>query len=314
MNRRQLEFFRAVVELGSVSAAAAHLSVTQPAVSKQITRLESELSLRLFRRTPGGMVPTSAGDALSRMGGDLLNRFERIEDTLASRFSGKPVFQVACPPTTAFVLLSPFMVDCDPPIADLIMVPAADVDSRLEQGVDMAVSTLRPPDDRHGIVVGTLPIMVQAPPATLHERFGDAAVADLEYVLEDLLLVPVTGVHVVFREATADFEVPPRVQNVATGLVGQALAANGHGLALATEPASFGLSFLPAHVRHAPIGSKIYASWDPQHYAAAQLRETAMAFKQWLATTMPTSPGLARVRRPLSGVPSDDRPRGPRSM
>ncbi|MCD4663185.1 LysR family transcriptional regulator [Agrobacterium sp.] len=50
VNPRQVEAFRAVMITGSMTAAADLLRVTQPAVSRLIKDLESDLSFRLFRR------------------------------------------------------------------------------------------------------------------------------------------------------------------------------------------------------------------------------------------------------------------------
>lgn len=282
-----MEYFRTVARLGSVSAAAQHMSVTQPAVSKQISRMETELAMKLFHRTPSGMAMTAAGEALYELGGDVLTRFERAEGTLRARFSAKPAFRVACPPTTAYVLLAPFMVDVDPPIVDLNMVPAPDVDATLEREADLAISTLLPPPHRRHVVVGSLPVNVYGSPQAMEDRYGNATIGDLERLTDDLILVPVTGVHVVFDEAAAGITPPFRIRNVAMGFVGQALAANNHGFALATEKESFGLQGLPAYAVGRPLRTKLYASWDPQHYAAAELRTLALGFRRWLSSTPP---------------------------
>jgi len=57
-NLRQVEAFRAVVESGTVSAAAASLYVTQPAVSKLLSQFEHHTGLRLFERVRGRLIPT----------------------------------------------------------------------------------------------------------------------------------------------------------------------------------------------------------------------------------------------------------------
>ena len=58
----QIEYFVAVAEAGHVGRAASHLRVAQPAVSRQIRRLEDELGSPLFLRTPRGMKLSSAGE------------------------------------------------------------------------------------------------------------------------------------------------------------------------------------------------------------------------------------------------------------
>ena len=63
MRLKQIETFIAIVETGSIRAAARKLHVSQPAVTKSIRGLEDELHAQLLRRTPHGVVPTAAGRA-----------------------------------------------------------------------------------------------------------------------------------------------------------------------------------------------------------------------------------------------------------
>jgi DNA-binding transcriptional LysR family regulator len=58
MNARQVEVFKAIMECGSITAAARVLHVSQPAVTKALQLLEHDIGLRLFERTPKGLVPT----------------------------------------------------------------------------------------------------------------------------------------------------------------------------------------------------------------------------------------------------------------
>jgi DNA-binding transcriptional LysR family regulator len=66
MSLRQFEYALAVAEEGSVTAAAERLRVAQPSMSQQIRNLERELGVKLFARTPTGLVPTVAGRAFLR--------------------------------------------------------------------------------------------------------------------------------------------------------------------------------------------------------------------------------------------------------
>jgi DNA-binding transcriptional LysR family regulator len=66
MSLRQYEYALAVAEEGSVTAAAELLRVAQPSVSQQIRGLERELGVKLFDRTPTGLVPTMVGRAFLR--------------------------------------------------------------------------------------------------------------------------------------------------------------------------------------------------------------------------------------------------------
>jgi DNA-binding transcriptional LysR family regulator len=62
MDRLQvMETFVRIVEMGSFSAAARHMKVGQPAVSKSIAQLENQLGVRLLMRSTRGLRPTEAG-------------------------------------------------------------------------------------------------------------------------------------------------------------------------------------------------------------------------------------------------------------
>lgn len=64
MDLRHLRYLMAVAECGSVRKAAEKLYVAQPAISRQLQELETELQVRLFERKSSGMVPTRAANAL----------------------------------------------------------------------------------------------------------------------------------------------------------------------------------------------------------------------------------------------------------
>jgi DNA-binding transcriptional LysR family regulator len=61
---RDLDTFLAVADCKSMAKAAAHLAVSQPAVSNAIAGMEHTLGIKLFDRTAGGVEPTLYGRAL----------------------------------------------------------------------------------------------------------------------------------------------------------------------------------------------------------------------------------------------------------
>jgi DNA-binding transcriptional LysR family regulator len=67
MDLRQISYFVALYEEGSVTRAARRLNVVQPALSMQIAKLERELEQKLFERTPKLMDPTSSARVLYRL-------------------------------------------------------------------------------------------------------------------------------------------------------------------------------------------------------------------------------------------------------
>lgn len=61
LNLRQIEALKAVIEHGTVSQAALMLGISQPAVSKLITHLETDTRLQLFDRVRGKLMATRHG-------------------------------------------------------------------------------------------------------------------------------------------------------------------------------------------------------------------------------------------------------------
>lgn len=64
LDPRQLKVFLAVAKSGSLGLAAETLHVTQPALSRILRRLETQLGVQLFERRTTGMELTSYGQAL----------------------------------------------------------------------------------------------------------------------------------------------------------------------------------------------------------------------------------------------------------
>lgn len=56
--------FKAAVDFGSLNRAALSLKITQPAVTRNISRLEEVLGMRLLQRKSTGVVPTDFGKAI----------------------------------------------------------------------------------------------------------------------------------------------------------------------------------------------------------------------------------------------------------
>ncbi|MEI8324895.1 MAG: LysR family transcriptional regulator, partial [Betaproteobacteria bacterium] len=64
MNLKQLEYFVRVAELGSFSKAALILNIAQPALSRQVRLLETDLHVTLLTRNGRGVVLTEMGQRL----------------------------------------------------------------------------------------------------------------------------------------------------------------------------------------------------------------------------------------------------------
>jgi LysR family nitrogen assimilation transcriptional regulator len=105
MDLKQLEYFVTVVDLGGFSRAARVLDVAQPAISRQVRRLEVELRQNLLLRNGRGAVPTEAGKRLLAHARGILQQVERARHEVED-LKGAPVGHVVIglPPTLARVL------------------------------------------------------------------------------------------------------------------------------------------------------------------------------------------------------------------
>src|SRR5262245_48100963 len=72
-----LRMLIAVAQWGSMSKAAAHLNITQSAVSKALIELEHTLGVRLLDRTPQGVEPTLYGRALLDRGNAIFDELQQ---------------------------------------------------------------------------------------------------------------------------------------------------------------------------------------------------------------------------------------------
>ncbi len=79
---RQLQYLVVVVEEGQITRAAQRLHVAQPALSQAISRLESQLGVRLLERLPRGVEPTPAGEAFVEKAREALSAVEAAEDAV----------------------------------------------------------------------------------------------------------------------------------------------------------------------------------------------------------------------------------------
>ncbi|RJF74819.1 LysR substrate-binding domain-containing protein [Rhodopseudomonas palustris] len=110
MNLKQLEYFMRVAELGSFSKAAMMLDIAQPALSRQVRGLETELNQQLFLRNGRGVALTEAGRRLFDHSVGIMQMVAHArEDLGASR--GAPVGRVTIglPPSIGRQLTLPLI-------------------------------------------------------------------------------------------------------------------------------------------------------------------------------------------------------------
>ena len=85
---KQLQLIVALDELRNISKVANYVKITQPAVSKSLHELETDLGVKLFDRSSRGIAPTIYGECLVHHDKKILLEFTNIRNELRSLKSG----------------------------------------------------------------------------------------------------------------------------------------------------------------------------------------------------------------------------------
>lgn len=85
MELRSLNYFVRIAELGSITRAASHLRLAQPALTRHVQRLEEELGVALFTRANRGVRLTEAGEKLLESASRILRDVERTGDEIRAQ-------------------------------------------------------------------------------------------------------------------------------------------------------------------------------------------------------------------------------------
>ncbi len=79
---RELEYVLAIADTGSISRAAERLYLAQSSLSQFLNRLESNLGVKLFVRTSGGVRPTLSGEIYIRSARQMLSQYRMLKAEL----------------------------------------------------------------------------------------------------------------------------------------------------------------------------------------------------------------------------------------
>jgi len=110
MNLRQLRAFAAIVDSGGFARAADRLHLTQPALSRQIRTLETELGVSLFDRLGRRVQLTSEGEDLLRRSRHLLAEAAALIERARSLKSGETgILRVGATPQVIENLIAQFL-------------------------------------------------------------------------------------------------------------------------------------------------------------------------------------------------------------
>jgi LysR family transcriptional regulator, nitrogen assimilation regulatory protein len=107
---RQLNYFLALADHGSISAAANALNMAQPSLSENIAKLEKQLEAQLAIRGARGVQLTEAGMALALRSREILKNFEEMVEEIR-QISGEPrgPVSIGLPPSLSILLSVPLL-------------------------------------------------------------------------------------------------------------------------------------------------------------------------------------------------------------
>ena len=300
---RQLATFSAVARLGSVSAAAEEMHLTQPAVSLQIGNLEESARTPLLQRSGRGVRLTEAGELLAGYAGRILDLWREAGEemaTLQGVFAG--TLRVGAV-TTAEYLLPPLLVtfaNQNPKVKVKLSVGNRDEIVRMLAGQEIDVAIMgRPPAELKtaSSAFAKHPMAFVASPkhAVMHDpslHIGSLAAAHL------LVRERGSGTRTTVERLFKDAGVPLRI--------GSEMSSNEAIKQMCA--AGFGVAFLSLHtcvleleagvLRLLPLpGNPIERDWHVMHLASRQLPQVAAAFEQFLSEQ-----AQAQIQRQLGHV------------
>jgi LysR family transcriptional regulator for metE and metH len=166
---RDLQVILALAAAGTTARAAQRLHLTQSAVSRALTLAEDKLGVKLFARTPRGLVPSEAGARLIAGAGAVLAQLAELEAQAVAPPIAPVVLRLACECHTAYRWLPSVLAHLRERLPGVEVAISLDriatpVESLLDGELDVALLTtaaIQPPlaeaplfDDEIVFVVG----------------------------------------------------------------------------------------------------------------------------------------------------------------
>ena len=300
MNLRHLRAFVAISEHGGFARAAARLNLSQPALSRQIRTLESDLRTPLFDRNGRRVRLTSEGEDLLQRSRRLLAESEALIERAHTLKSGEiGILRVGATPHVIENLLASFLTSYGrghPGVeVHLVEDGGTRLNDRLERG---DVHLILGPAGGSFASRLLYPIHAMAALSPAH-RLARRATLEITELADEPLLVLRRGFgsRDWFDAACSVAHVRQRVllESAAPHTL-VALAATGYGVAIIPSNAQVpnGMRALPLVHRGASVGRWSTVAWDP----ARSLPPYALHFiEEIVAHCRRGYPGYDLVRR-----------------
>lgn len=235
MDTRRLHAFVKIIDIGSLTRAAAILHIAQPALSQQIVALETHFGKQLLVRSKRGVVPTDAGRALYRHAQVMLRQLEQAETdikTAGITVAGRVSVGLA-PLSTATTLALPLLKAVRERYPGIVLQINENIGGVISEQImtgKMDVAFIYDPGPIRGVdfePILTEDLFFVAPTAMLSEGVGSeiavAEVAKLDLVLPTRIHTVRQLVDTTFRRVGVDARVIAEIESVPS--IGQAVWA-----------------------------------------------------------------------------------------
>ncbi len=260
---RQLEYFIAAAEAGSIAAAAERIHISAPSVSVAITQLEQQLGVELFIRQPSGLILTRAGREVLLRAKTVIEDAEALYEAVnrdEAQLKGR--IALGCL-TTLAPLVMPELVQIF-----LRMHPAVEIEL-IEGSQDQLIGNLRrgvadvvitydmhiPQDLEFETLVSLPPLLMVAADHRLaqHSSIDLRDVANDDYILLDL---PFSRDY--FLSVFQSVGVAPKIRMRTTQIdVVRTMVANGFGVSIVASRPLNEAALDGKPVRSVPIANPI---------------------------------------------------------
>lgn len=289
---RLLEAFRSVLDSGSMTHAAASLGLTQPAVSAQIARLESDVGFALFVRSGNRVRPTAEAIAFRDEVEQTLtkiNDLSRVAEQIRAGEVGS--LTIASHPMAGVTLLPPVVaafVKERPNIKVELFVRNSDVVRGMfpSRSYDIGIAEL--PVDPSGLIItryqiGCVAIMPKNDPLTAHDVITPELMSGRPFVTMSRLWTAHHLVEKVFSDAHAHLNVVASSELFAAIC---AMVASGLGVSIVDRASA--LQFQRAELEIRPFQPAVLYDIAVFHAAEPNLSTIARGFLDGLDAHMRT--------------------------
>ena len=285
MDLALLATYRAILASGTTQGAARQLGLSQPAVSRRLAQLETELGLALFTRDRGRLVPTRESRMLEHQIGRLLDHGARLGTRAREIASGRAAsgtLRIAVPGSMTLAILPAILQDFLAEHGQVqveVHTGAYDTIERMLLDERAEVGFLRVPTQRNGlettpaIEAQTVCVMPRG-----HALSGRASVSVRDLFGQPLILLarmrlPRRDIDELFWQAGLRPDVRIEAHSVMSAV---ALAAQGLGVTLVNALMARDYAHLPVDIR--PFAEPLPHRFAFATSAEAPVTDTARAF------------------------------------